>query len=298
MHKLLTKIASLNMDGLTDTHQDPGMKQVGKRDEVERYMIKNNIEILMLQEPKTNQNTMEKRKTHTWYITGEPQCDAYPHGVACVIKNDLKKYIHAVIPINDRLMVLQMRLTKSILLTIINVYAPHSGRTDEEKASLYSLLTKTYKKYRNKGPTLIVGDFNAKPSKPTKDDCSITGNFALFPNLDTMLEIGRESEGAIENRRLLQSFCTMHELQIINTFFDKPKEKLFTNRKFGIHLNKEIQPTTHSQIDHCLLEKRWRRGIRNVEANPHVNMVTWHSALEIELQFILKANYFKKPKKE
>ena len=240
-------------------------------------------------------NTKESRREYTWFITGEPQDEEQVHGVAIIVHNSLLKFIHSVIPLNDRIMVLQLRLTKGILFSIINIYAPHSARSDEIKGKFYKQLSACYKRFKNKGPTMVMGDFNARPGKPlTADERTVIGNHTLFPHYDP----SAESEGVRANRDLLLQFCLKFDLQILNTFFDKPQDKLYTNRKFGIMPDKPILHTTHYQIDHCLLEKRWRRGIRNVEANPLVGIRTWHSSVEVELQFILKANYFRKPTKK
>ena len=54
-------IATLNLRGL---------KQVGKREEVEMWMNKQNIDIPCAQETHAALNSKETRKEYTWYLNG------------------------------------------------------------------------------------------------------------------------------------------------------------------------------------------------------------------------------------
>ena len=58
------RIATLNLRGL---------KQVGKREEVERWMDQHSIDILAAQETHTSQNSREKRKDYTWFMNGSEE---------------------------------------------------------------------------------------------------------------------------------------------------------------------------------------------------------------------------------
>ena len=56
------KIATLNIRGIIAP---------GKRDEIEKWMKENGIEILLIQETRAKQNTKEARKTHTHGTSAE-----------------------------------------------------------------------------------------------------------------------------------------------------------------------------------------------------------------------------------
>eukprot|EP00975_Prorocentrum_lima_P064854 12899998-Prorocentrum_lima.AAC.1 len=50
----------------------------------------------------------------------------------------------------------------AVLITIIVVYAPTASRMDIEKESFYDDLGGVYEKWQSKGPTYIIGDWNAR----------------------------------------------------------------------------------------------------------------------------------------
>ena len=66
------------------------------------------------------QNVKEVRHEFTWFFSGENQQRDYLYGVGVVIKNNMLKYVHNVIPCSDRHMVIQLRLYSSLLVNIIN----------------------------------------------------------------------------------------------------------------------------------------------------------------------------------
>ena len=70
-----------------------------------------------------------------------------------------------------------------IPINIINVYMPTSVYPEEEKEKQYSILQDTYNKLKNKGPTYIVGDFNARLIYPCNEaEEQIMGKFTMFEN--------------------------------------------------------------------------------------------------------------------
>ena len=77
-----------------------------------------------------------------------------------VIANKFMKYVNDIEPISDRLCMLTLSHTTQI--RIFSVYAPQAERPTREKEQLYKQLTENYKKHKNKGPTYVLGDFNAR----------------------------------------------------------------------------------------------------------------------------------------
>ena len=61
---------------------------------------------------------------------------------------------------------MQLKMHSNLTLNVISVYAPQSYREEEYKHIFYKQLNKTYNTLKNKGPTLIIGDFNARPGAP------------------------------------------------------------------------------------------------------------------------------------
>ena len=122
-------------------------------------MKEHQIDILMPQETKSPQNKREIRKDHTWYFSGNDSNRRH-HGVAFVVKNSLSKHIVDIEPINERLMYLI--LDSTLPIHFINTYMPTSVENSDIKETAYENLQNTFDKLKNKGPTYIAGDFNAR----------------------------------------------------------------------------------------------------------------------------------------
>ena len=174
-----------------------GTNKMGKREEVEDWMKSNNISILALQETKSPHNKRETRKDYVWYFSGNGQ-DKCHHGVGLVRRKDLAKHIEGIEPINERLM--YITLDGTIQTNIIVTYMPTSIDPTEIKDKAYEHLRDTYDKLKNKGPTYIVGDFNARliyPNNSTEEES--IGKFTMFENKD-YLSNSSYKEGMLENR--------------------------------------------------------------------------------------------------
>ena len=119
------KIASFNIRG---THKS------GVRDETEKWMKKDSINTLGLQETRANQNTRETRKQYTWFSSSERGRKEQTHGVGVIIHNSFMQYIEDIELIDDRLMYITLRGTMPT--TIIITYMPQSDRPYEEQTRI------------------------------------------------------------------------------------------------------------------------------------------------------------------
>ena len=159
---LTTLKISLETEITCSTVNIRGMKRAGKREEVEQYMRRQQIKLLLLQETHINCNARESRKHFTWFFSGdETQATPNTHaGVAIVICNDLLNYIQEIEPIDDRIM--YMTLGHTMPVTFVNVYAPTAEHDTETKESFYTKLRRVQIKKQKKGPTYTCGAFNAR----------------------------------------------------------------------------------------------------------------------------------------
>ena len=86
-----------------------GTNKPGTREEIETWMEQSKIEISLIQEARGKYNSREARKTHTWYFSSEnPTNPQFATGIAVVIRNQLVKHILNIVPVNDRLMCMQI----------------------------------------------------------------------------------------------------------------------------------------------------------------------------------------------
>ena len=81
-----------------------------------------------IQETQARQNQKEVRNDYTWYFSSEPYVDEQPHGVGFIINKNFAKYVYKVVPIDDRIAYIQLRMHGNLLITYITAYAPQAGR--------------------------------------------------------------------------------------------------------------------------------------------------------------------------
>ena len=164
------------------------MNKSAAREEIETFAKEEQINIILASETQINKNPKEIRETYTWYFSGENRIKEdgkFVTGVGILIKSTLNNYIKEVIPVNDRIITITLNYTLPI--TFIGVYAPPSERTKKEKEAFYKALTKrTAKKHKAKGPTYILGDFNASIQKHLSINEYGIGNHTFNPTNITL----------------------------------------------------------------------------------------------------------------
>ena len=105
-------------------------------------------------------------------------------------------------------------------MAIISTYAPHGGRSYDERLSFFQNPREFWSSISSYGPKLCVGDLNSRLYCRMAGEEDIIGSYfphksdkILFPEL---------------NRFLLMEFCTSVELCIASTFVQKSFDQLVT----------------------------------------------------------------------
>ena len=269
-----------------------GTNKPGTREEIEQWMKDHDIRILLVQETRGKHNSREARKTHTWFFSSEnPVNPKYTAGVAIIIENKLTKHIQNIVPINDRLMYLQLDHTTPI--TIVNCHCPSAASPSEDKEDMYAQIEKIATDNRAKGPVLIGGDFNARLQKPTDDEeKSIIGAHTFQGHIPNTAEM---AEDMLENRQLLISLCREQDMLALNTQYRKQENKLATYRKTGAERTTNPTRANHEQLDYWLIGKRWRNMVTDAESDTKANIDSDHYPTKIRCRFALKYKEFARP---
>ena len=182
-------------------------------------------------------------------------------------------------------------LDGTIQTNIIVTYMPTSIDPTEFKDKAYENLQDTYDKLKNKGPTNIVGDFNARliyPNNSTEEES--IGKFTMFENKD-YLSNSNYKEGMLENRELLMQFAMTNEMKITSTMYKKHMGKLATYRIVKDNTEttyEEINNRTHAQIDFVIVSHRWRNSMTNTESDTRANLNTDHFPSYFTIRIRLK----------
>ena len=138
-------IATLNVTTLA---------QLARRQLIEKWMQEHKIDILSIQETKIKNNGHEKRQKATWFFSGQDQLyknnnNRFDTGVGIVVSNRIKRFIHKITPLNDRLMYIEMKT--AIPTYRISTYAPTAEAADIHKNQYYDTLNETVRKLKKKG---------------------------------------------------------------------------------------------------------------------------------------------------
>ena len=138
------------------------------------------------------------------------------------------------------------------LITIINVYGPHSEITrkkPEEAEVLYDKIEEVLKKTK-KGTalTVIAGDFNSEIGRRTEDDTCI----------------GKYSSGKRNNNgEEMINFCERNELQITNTCFQHSQRHRTTWEQTQIHKRTNELKHIRKTLDYIMIPKQYNHILQD-----------------------------------
>ena len=184
-------------------------------------MLKYNIHILCLQEtrkPLSDYSITEKG--FILILSGKSNTEEREYaGVGFLIAPSIRSTIIGFCQHSNRIACLKIRVPGG-KAAILSCYAPHAGRDFEERLGYFQDLAKFWKSVSSYGPKLCLGDFNSRLYCRFAEEEQIIGKH-FFKNKITKLR-------PTFNRYLLIKFCTQFDIQIANTFFDKPDERLVT----------------------------------------------------------------------
>jgi hypothetical protein len=171
-------------------------------------------------------------------------------GICIAIRNKLIPYLILVEHCSGRHMLAKFHKQQRDLV-ILGVYAPHALREVELKNDFYDTLDNLYNKHKQK-EMIILGDFNARIYHRDEEDPNVFGDHFLQYSETTLQNMAL---GSKENRSLFLDFASKHNLNLVNTFFPNPIEKLATFREVGTKYDDHIQLHKHNTVDYILVHK-------------------------------------------
>ena len=125
------------------------------------------------------------------------------HGVAFLLEPSIAQFVEKVIPINERLIGVDLKLMDGV--SMIQVYAPQQGRPTAEKHEFYQQLQGLMDEMKYSDNVILCGDFNGHVGC---DRLNYEENIGAH-------SIGNRNEGG---QRLLD-IAQVNNLKIMNTFF-------------------------------------------------------------------------------
>ena len=173
------------------------------------------------------------------------------HGVGFIIEPGLAQYLEKVIPLNDRLIGIDLKLEGGI--SMIQVYAPQQGRPTMEKEEFYQQLQELMEEMKYQDNIKVCGDLNGHIGRDRE---------MYEQNIGTH-GIGNRNEAGL---RVLE-FAQINNLQIMNTYFQHRESHKWTWYRYD---QQQMNYTQKSVIDLFLTNKK--RIFMDVKAVPLLSM--------------------------
>ncbi|GFS24349.1 craniofacial development protein 2-like [Elysia marginata] len=187
------------------------------------------------------------------------------NGVAIMLSKRAEAALIDWAPINERIISARF-YSKHIKLTLKHAYAPTNDAEIDIKTEFYEMLDETVRKSHRHDILIVTGDFNA--------------NVGTYPNhYDSVM--GKHGEGERnENSETLCEFCAMNDLLITGTLFPHKK----------IHKFIWVSPDgkTKNQIDHALINKKFRTSVRDTRVQRGADVSSDHYLVKTSLKLKLK----------
>ncbi|KAH7693749.1 reverse transcriptase, partial [Aphelenchoides avenae] len=161
------------------------------------------------------------------------QNDSTIGGIGFIIHKSLTCSVLSIELKSSRNGVLRLKAPGQRLpVMIIQVYAPHSGYSEDEHEDFYAELD--LKLAQPACRTIVMGDFNARTGRGQPGEAFV-GKFSA------------ENRNPAGHR--MTAFAESKKLYVMNSFFEKPRRKRWTWQS--------ADGTTRSEIDYVLCDDRW-----------------------------------------
>ena len=286
-----------------------GCNQLTKRELIDDVLKQHQYDVLLLTETNVNTCSWEKWDNSVCFFSssvdpkvrereeirrldGRPEGarvnyrllpDFENAGVGIAVRTTLLPSLHDVKQINGRIISASFEAQGSPL-TLICAYAPHSGHSTELKEEFYDQLSMEISQI--KGRYFIGGDFNARLHYVRDYERDVCGSYIIGRGNDYLNNM---SDPVKENRALFLGFCQLHGLNILNSQYSKPPDKLITYKE-KIHIGENEQLNgppfnafKYGQIDYWLANKDGKRAVLDVQSRIDVGFDSDHFLLECRL---------------
>ena len=178
--------------------------------------------------------------------------------VGLMVKHDLVESVMEVRRVSPRIISIDIVVNEKVV-TVISVYAPQSGRSEEEKEKFYKVEDLTAEVQSRHGICFVSGDFNAHVGRSSLGYDGIHGGFGWG-------ERNRDGERILE-------FADSLDMVVGNTFFKKDDEKLITYKSGNCA----------TVIDYAVVQKELIKKVKDIKVIPGEKCFSQHRLLIMDL---------------
>ena len=230
---------------------------VGRSADVTETIGRRNVDVVALQEVRYKNEGVRKLRggyfEYKLYWKGE---ETGRGGVGLMVKHDLIESVMEVRRVSPRIISIDIVVNEKVV-TVISVYAPQSGRSEEEKDKFYEDLTAEVQSRH--GICFVLGDFNGHVVRSSLGYDGIHGGFGWG-------ERNRDGERILE-------FADSLDMVVGNTFFKKDDEKLITYKSGNCA----------TVIDYAVAQKEVMKKVKDIKVSPGEECFSQHRLLIMDL---------------
>ena len=239
--------------------------QTGRLAQVVKEMTNYSISLLGLSETRwTGTGKRQLATGHTIAFSGRSD-DQHDRGVALIMDQTAHKSLIEWRPISERLMAARFNSSYT-KLTVIVCYAPTEVAESADKEAFYDKLQETVESTPRHDVLLVLGDLNAKVGQDNTGKESTMGTHGCGI---------RNNNG----ERLVE-LCEENNLVIGGTIFPHKDIHKWTW--------KSPDGQTNNQIDHILINRRWRGSMQDVRAMRGADVNSDHTLVIAKLKLKLR----------
>ena len=228
--------------------------QTGKMPQLVKEFDNYNLDILGVSEVRWTGTGKRRLASGHTIVFSRRSDDQHSEGVALLLNRKTEKALLEWKPFRSRLLKARFH-SKYTKLSVLVCYAPTEDANAEVKDAFYDQLQTAVESVHAHDMLLILGDLNAKVESDN------TGREHVM---------GKHGIGTInDNGERLADFCEENNLLIGGTLFQHKH----------IHKTTWTSPdgTTKNQIDHVIINRRWRSSLQDVRAYRGADVASDHT---------------------
>ena len=238
----------------------------GAAAQVAREMEVYNLDILGISECRwVKAGRMKLATGQTLIYSGNDE--VHEGGVAMMISQETVKSLMEWNPISQRILTARF-YSRYRKVTIIQVYAPHNEKDDEEKDQFYQELQEVIEGCNKNDITIVMGDLNAKVGRDNSGFERTMGVHGLGIRND--------------NGERLCEFGQLNGLVIVGT--------LFPHKEIHKAAWVSADGRTRNQIDHLLIGGQWRTSVQDSRVYRGADNNSDHYLVKTNIKLRLQAH--------
>jgi hypothetical protein len=200
-----------------------------------------NVTIAALQEVRWTGTGQVKINDYIIYYKGLD--DTHHFGTGFALHKDYEFCVKEFNPVSERICTIRLD-TKPFNIFIINIHAPTECKEEILKEEFYEEVTEVYDSAPRNTVRIIIGDFNAKIGRES----------LLRPTIG----LHSAHEQSNDNGQRVVAFAASRNMTISSTFFPHKNIHKYTW--------KSPDGNIYNQIDHILIDKRFRSSVSDVRS--------------------------------